>query len=390
MGIEGLGRWSSPDDESEQRRQPIHDERRLWSTTDKTAIDRSLAGPSTSFGGSVEKRRTAEIREGLAPFRVVACNVRGLQVGDHNLQINTYVYEVKQPRVNLSDVLERPQVKLALANLRNDPNSGALRRRADRALASVAPGWLSKPGDPVKSVKGTSGGRRYTGSITSFLFVDRSQGIQVGDHVTQRNHYVYTVASSKHVAELLAGRRQVRAAIVDCFCSANQNRAIDALGGQISRSLKASVEASRSIRKAGDVYPGFRTGELHIKDVDGVAVGNDLAQKNAAQVNVDLGPGATRSLRKSIDSIDEITAAKRDTRQPPPPQRVRPIPKDADETPSRLPDRPGYRKGLHSDGLPSLAPRSQPFADWSDRSTIRKNPVDREERHRPNPGFCDI
>jgi hypothetical protein len=94
----------------------------------------SGAGTATGAQTNGHEAPADEEPHTVDDFAVVLHRSRGIQVGDHNVQFNTYDCTLEELDLDLESVLGRPGVAEALDALALDPDDAGLRSAADRAL----------------------------------------------------------------------------------------------------------------------------------------------------------------------------------------------------------------------------------------------------------------
>lgn len=216
--------------------------------------------------------------------RISARNVRGLQVGHHNMQVNSFEYEVEKIDLNLESFLSRAGVREALANFARQPERQDLRREADRVLGQK-PFWRAATELKVEpAVLAESTSERM---IDALLFVENSSGVQVGNHSTQDNKFLYVVASSVDAAQLLADDSELRASVLDCVCGEGSV----GLRHELTEALESAILESPDIRIRGEFIRLPKAGQVQIDGSDGVSVGNSNRQHNSVTARI-VVPGA--------------------------------------------------------------------------------------------------
>jgi hypothetical protein len=229
------------------------------------------------------------------PYKIIARDVRGLQIGERNYQLNTYEYEVERPDIDFAAVLSRAEVREALKALSRDPSNADLQRTADRLLAQ-GPLFRREPQLDVQQ-NGMSS-EQESSIFDAFIFVRRCAGVQIGDDATQKNRFLYVVAPTLDARQLLADDPSARAAIINCVCSTDKAGSEDVLKAALTVALEAAVLISQDIRTAGDQIRVPAYDVVHVVDKDGVQLdtGNQGKQENKASATVVI-PG---SLVKSV------------------------------------------------------------------------------------------
>jgi hypothetical protein len=146
------------------------------------------------------------IKLGSRTRQVVMSRSRGVQIGEHNRQLNQFRYRIVQPRVSLQRLLDgHPARQQALARLAANPNSSfanyLFRRRlpTEPSLSRGRVRFAETAGPQAVRVAARIDDR---GAIV----VDRSKGVQVGNWNTQRNRFSYRVQQDLSLAAILRSR----------------------------------------------------------------------------------------------------------------------------------------------------------------------------------------
>jgi hypothetical protein len=230
--------------------------------------------PRAVIGDAGQRRNEAgsslEAKSEYRACRITACNVRGLQIGMHTLQINSYEYEVERPNIDFATVLSRADVREALTALKGDPDNADLQRKADRLLGS---GPMFRKEAELRVEQSKMSSDRQSSVFDAFIFVEHCTGVQIGDDTTQKNRFLYVVAPALDAAQLLADDPSVRSAIIDCVCSTNEACNEDVLKDELAAALESAVLSSPDIRTAGNSIPLPAHGRVDIANKDGRAGG---------------------------------------------------------------------------------------------------------------------
>jgi hypothetical protein len=186
-------------------------------------------------------------------------------------------------------------VQDSLKALSKDPDSFDLQRKADRLLAS---GPLFRKQAELRVESSEMNSEQQRSVFDAFLFVDNSEGVQVGDHATQRNQFLYVVAPTLDAAQLLADDPSVRCAIIDCICSPDEAGAGALLRDELAAALEWAVLSCPDIRTAGDLVRLPTRGRVEIDGGDGVSIGKKGQQRNEASAKI-VVPGTV------VESVQE-------------------------------------------------------------------------------------
>jgi hypothetical protein len=238
------------------------------------------------------------------PYRITARNVRGLQIGERNLQVNTYEYEVERPNIDFEAVLSRAHVREALKALSYDPDNADLQRKTDRLLAQ-GPLFRKKPELHVE--QSTMSSERQWSLFEAFIFVRKCEGVQVGNDATQKNRFVYVVAPTVHARQLLADDPSVRAAFIRCVCSTNVARSEDTFRDELAGALGDAILSSPGIRTTGTKIR-HPYGRVDIADEDGAQVdlGRKGRQENKASAVVVIPRGVVNPVREEREILKRL------------------------------------------------------------------------------------
>lgn len=208
------------------------------------------------------------------PGEVEVANSRGVQIGDRNVQVNTYAFTVTEVDLDLRAALERPAVRRALSELAADPDDAGRRHAADRALGRGA-FFAHHP-----RVRTTPGEVRTQQSATWFgvILLRQSRGVQVGDGGRQENHFAYVTTAALDGRRLLQESAELRQAIVDACCEQEAGVHPDRISAPLAEAaddaLLGHVESRRSSTSATP-RPFTR---VVVSDADGVSVGRSCRQ----------------------------------------------------------------------------------------------------------------
>jgi hypothetical protein len=223
-------------------------------------------------GGRVTVQRA---RLGSDKNEVRVVGTRGFQVGNDNLQENTYRFEIRDLSASIDDVVRGNSLReRAFANLVDNPGSRAANREFRRTLQNTP---LFERGDiEFKEQHGIKARRVaiHTDSEGS-LVIENSQGVQRSDNSTQRNYFKYIVKAARFSAETAFSKdpkltRDLAIAARDLDCPAVQR--------SIERRLQAACANTNG--QLEELYEHF--GEAFKFDVtgDGVQFGEGNKRKD--------------------------------------------------------------------------------------------------------------
>ena len=240
-------------------------------------------------------------------FDLVIGNSRGVQIGNDNLQLNSYVCTIKPSVSDPREVFELPAVRTALAEVMRAPDDARAQQRANYIL-----GHLSHIPQPAANAENV-GYQSYSGprGILGFLFVTKSEGVQWSDHARQENTFTYILSPDIETAQLLHDDKGLRQEVIAGVRS-------KALGGvkdnSLSESMRQALFRAAAALDFGDisgsvVHPFAGEGYM-IADVDGVSIGWDIEQRNKIDKPVEISGAGSASyldelsaLQARIDSI---------------------------------------------------------------------------------------
>jgi len=217
-------------------------------------------------------------------LELIATDVRGLQVGEHNFQLNSYEFNIAPEVVDLEAVFERPVVAEALERLALDPSSRELMQIADRALRSSG---LTGPGIADATVELTRH-ESYAGAngFLSLLFRNAS-GVQVGDHSRQENYFHYLVAPDIEAGRMLAENNVLRKEIISCVISSKE-KPNEKLATAFNRSIERAAGSFVADGRGGVVIRPRAGRTIRISSIDGATVGWDVDQVNRIKTAVQV------------------------------------------------------------------------------------------------------
>ena len=166
-------------------------------------------GPRTLSAGSVEGAAVTVHRVRLGPDvqKIRVARSAGVQVGNHNRQLNRYQFRMDRPQVSLDHLLEgHPAALRSFQKLVAHPYS----LTANYAFRHHLPAGPARPG---RGVLFADTSRAPTKRISTHVdehgatVVENSRGIQVGDHNTMRNEFSYKLTGQElSLQRMLRGR----------------------------------------------------------------------------------------------------------------------------------------------------------------------------------------
>jgi hypothetical protein len=275
-----------------QSREPRPDERRE---------------PATADLPQSREPRPDERRE-PALTRIEFEDVRGALVGDHIVQVNTFVARPDQRELDFADVLRRSDVVRAIQRLQEAPDDPGRRDSLVDALSSD--GRWSFWYRPV-SLEVTEPQRNGFWELLRSLLVFDVRGLATGDHARQTNHFVYAVPALPTGADLLREDKGLAVALADYLCPRANAIADEAhLQDRLSATLAALPIAWRDGRiRDLLVYPPGECDAVRISHADGVAIGRNVRQESTELADV-TGVALSRRLRRAA-AVEHRRAADR-------------------------------------------------------------------------------
>jgi hypothetical protein len=137
------------------------------------------------------------VRLGPKVREITVSRSAGVQVGDHNRQLNHYRFKLDRPQVSLDDLLKGHPARLrALERLAASPRSWI----ANYAFRRRLPAGPTRPSSRVLFA-GAAGGPtvRISARVDEYgaMVVENSRGVQVTDHGIQRNEFNYKLADQE-------------------------------------------------------------------------------------------------------------------------------------------------------------------------------------------------
>jgi hypothetical protein len=238
--------------------------------------------------------------KGEATAQLIAEDVRGLQIGEHNLQLNSYRYEIKPAPINFREVFDKPPVRLALQRLAQNPANKHLKHAADRALRGEQPRRLDWALRGISRIKQTTSAaavklvshesRSSTRGIFSLFFVSNSSGVDVGDNMRQENYFHYVVTANVEAANLLASDPDLRSVIIaraqsNASGDTSDRKLIPAMEESLRR---ASLAAQSDLDRGATVRPPQSEQTTYVEHLDGVTVGWDVDRKSSIRTAVQV------------------------------------------------------------------------------------------------------
>ena len=165
----------------------------------RTLVQQGRSAPRTLSAGSVESRGVTVHRVRLGPKvqKIRVARSAGVQVGDHNRQLNHYRFKIERPRVSLDHLLEGHPARLrSLERLVANPRSW-MANWAFRQHLSAGP---ARPSSRVLFADTSRAATtRISARVDEYgaMVVENSRGVQAADHSIQRNDFNYRLAGQE-------------------------------------------------------------------------------------------------------------------------------------------------------------------------------------------------
>jgi hypothetical protein len=254
----------------------------LRRTLDDLALARSTGTPAPA---AEAPSPGDELRAGLASA-IRLHDTRGVQIGDHNVQVNRFVVRGPHLTLDFDDVLRNTTVQTAMSALLANPGNSDLRRGLVGALHNVDQRW-SVTAQPLT----LSAQSRPPGLLTRLLSFDVQgrqdvRGVQVGNDNTQHNTFHYTVSDSPKVSALLRQDLDLAQQLADYLCPATGGvGALTTLRRQVDQSVQGlGITFDRDVNQQLTFPEPGNT--LHIVRADGVTVGDHNVIKSTHDVDL--------------------------------------------------------------------------------------------------------
>jgi hypothetical protein len=238
------------------------------------------------------------VRLGPKVRKITVSRSAGVQVGDHNRQLNQHRFYMVQPRVSLDRLLKgHPSRLRSFERLVANPHSW-IANYAFRQHLSARP---ARPGSRVLFA-GTSRARtvRISARVDEYgaTVVENSPAVQVGDHNIQRNDFDYKLANQEVSLEgMLHGRPDLALALAMMVRHPGNPAVQRSFTRQISKIYTHG--SAPSLRVLNRDWPG---GDLSVQRGAGVQAGDHNFRTD--RVSVDMH----RLVVTGWDSAERIAA----------------------------------------------------------------------------------
>lgn len=274
----------------------------------RTLVRQGTSAPRTLSAGSVEGRGVTVHRVRLGPKvqEIRVARSAGVQVGDHNRQLNHYRFKIERPRVSLDHLLEGHPVRLrSFERLVANPHSWmanyAFRRHLSAGPARPSSRVLFADRSRAPTVRIRARVGEYGATV-----VENSRGVQVADHSIQRNDFNYKLAGQEISLERMLHDRPDLARGLAMTVRHPGNPAVQrSFTRQISNVYTRG--SAPSLRILNQDLPGSR---LSVEQSAGVQLGTGNIRRDRLSVDI------RRLALTGWDSTAERIAAKIDEPAP--------------------------------------------------------------------------
>jgi hypothetical protein len=223
-----------------------------------------------------------------AAGQVVIDRCQGVQIGDRNVQINSYEFDVSRVKVRLDRVLARHDVRTAFSRLAADPENAKLRAKADSVLGA-GPLFVQHPRVETR-VRPVITKTRST-DFWHAVVVRECQGVQVSDHAYQESRFVYVTTAALNGRQLLRESPELRNSLIETCCGDGTSPVRDDIAQPLRNAVEDAVLRSGTVGDRGaQVTPSTRW-TVAIQDGQGVSVGRSHREHS---VSVDVRTKAVR------------------------------------------------------------------------------------------------
>jgi RIP homotypic interaction motif len=269
-------------------------------TESRTAVRQGTSVPLTLSAGSVEGRGVTvhQVRLGSKVQEVRVSRAAGVQVGDHNRQLNHYRFKLERPRMSLDNLLEGHPARLrSFERLVANPHSW-MANYAFRRHLSAGP---AQPGSRVLFAGASRAPTvRISARVDEFgaTVVENSRGVQAADHSTQRNDFNYKLAGRELSLEKILHDRPDLARSLAMTVRHPGNPAVQrSFTHQISNAYTNGSAPSLRI-----LSQDWRSSGLSVEQSAGVQLGADNIRKDSISVDIH------RLALTGWDSAEQIAA----------------------------------------------------------------------------------
>jgi hypothetical protein len=218
--------------------------------------------------------------------QIEAFGVRGLQLGDGNLQENFYIWAVKMPPIDLAERLESADVRSAVRALAADPTDRAARQDlVDKIAPEPLLGGARITELQVSQVGGPGISSRWP--LFGTLFMRELSGVLVGDGNIQRNEFTYAVAPTADAAGLLRANPKLAKALIDCAFP-EEGSSDDATLNAALRDALEHADIRDDGKTRSEQHPMPAPGKvLRLRNIDGVSVGSGSTVRRIDEIATD-------------------------------------------------------------------------------------------------------
>jgi hypothetical protein len=230
-----------------------------------------------------ERPATPALWQELHQAMVGLEDVRGAQIGDHNVQINRFVVRGPADPGDLGRLLRDPRVQDAQKAVLAAPAAPGPRAALVATLQNLAGGWNVTAAPLVLSAES-----QPPGLLERLLTFD-VQGVQLGNGNTQHNSFQYYVTDVPAVDQLLSKNPALAKTLAAFLCpETGQVGNLDPFRSQLATSLQGlqvNLDGRLTSVELAAPEPGS---ELLVRGVDGLTVGTGNITKTQIQSVLDI------------------------------------------------------------------------------------------------------
>ena len=234
----------------------------------------------------------------------------GVQVGDHNRQLNQYRFSVDRPQVSLDHLLkERPATLRSFERLVANPHSWL----ANYAFRHHLPAGPAAPGRGVVFADTSRSPRtRISAGVNEHgaTVVENSRGVQVGDHNRMRNDFSYKLTGQEiSLGRMLRDRPDLARSLAMTVRHPGNPAVQRSFARQVANAYTRG--GAPSLRILNQDLPG---GNLSVQGSAGAQIGTGNIRTD--RVSVDVRRMALTGWDSIAEAIDERAPAPRPIGRP--------------------------------------------------------------------------
>ena len=264
-----------------------------------------ILAPRTVTAGSVTGADVTVHRVRLGPDvrRITVARSAGVQVGNHNRQLNRYQFRMDRPQVSLDHLLKgHPATLRSFERLVANPRSWlanyAFRHRLPTGPATPGRGVLFADTSRIRAMRISARVDEHGATV-----VDNSRGVQVGDHNRMRNDFSYKLTGQ----ELSLGRMlHDRPDLARSLAMTVRHPGNPAVQRSFTRQVSAAYThgSAPSLRILNQDLPG---GNLFVHESAGAQIG--IGNTRTDRVSVDIRRMALTGWDSIAKAVDEPAPA---------------------------------------------------------------------------------